>query len=282
MAYMVYLSPLGEDFTAAAGAYALRYNLELRIILLNGVEGDNEPYTWEQFTDIVLGASFVLMWNGKQAASALLGDLCRRKSIPCAFLEYGLMPQGDTLTIDPKGFNGDSLLCQPLDWVQSSDMDRLHDARGQLQGIYPFTNNSSYLVPLQIPSDTQILYYCGFKSMGEFGDYVCQLLGDRVVFRQHPLREGETYGLPNVVTAQQSGPFFKHAAAAQSVVGLTSTCLLEAAILGKPVMALGDHPLRTHADHDRVAAAALSMRIPRDEPVIAHVLERHGVIPLGV
>jgi hypothetical protein len=61
------------------------------------------------------------------------------------------------------------------------------------------------------------------------------------------------------------------------VVGITSTCLLEAAVLGVPVEAWGDHPLKTHPPHmhDRVAAGALALSVPRGGD-IKPILDRFG------
>jgi len=65
-------------------------------------------------------------------------------------------------------------------------------------------------------------------------------------------------------------------------VGITSTCLYEAAILGVPVVALGDHPLRLQPKHlqDRVLAGVLALRIDRESGDLGSVLDRFGIRPL--
>jgi len=66
------------------------------------------------------------------------------------------------------------------------------------------------------------------------------------------------------------------------VIGITSTCLYEAAILGVPVVALGDHPLRLQPKylHERVLAGALALRVDRETGNLADVLDRFGIRPL--
>jgi hypothetical protein len=65
-------------------------------------------------------------------------------------------------------------------------------------------------------------------------------------------------------------------------VGITSTTLFEAAILGVPVVALGDHPLRLRRpdEVDRVLAGALALRVNRSDGDLGAVLDRFNVRPL--
>lgn len=236
--------------------------------------------------DTLKRAAFVLIWNGLQNQGPLVSRLCRRRGIPHAFFEYGMLDQGNHWFVDPCGFCGDSVLNGPLHWVTDEDMSVMLSKREQLQRATPLAPTGEILVPLQIHNDTQILFHTPYRDMVEFMDDVVRMFpGQRIAFRHHPKSSsrGRTPSVPGNWRMDTGSPFLAAAARASLVVGLTSTCLYEAAVLGVPVMAMGDHPLRTHPahEHDRVAAGAFALNIPRDEPHFGPILERFGLRPLA-
>lgn len=232
----------------------------------------------------IRNCSFVWIWNGFHDNSAQFRELCTRQGIPFALCEWGLLPQADTFSIDPSGFCRWSSLNGDLSWVDKVDTRRLVDARNELRRQHPERDDGYVLVPLQIGTDTQILYNTPYRTMQEFADHLQAVFPtERLIFRKHP-KDSTPYRARSLnAKVCGEGGFMDVLAGAKSVVGLTSTCLLEAAIYGKPVLALGDCPLRTHAprNHDRVAAGALAMRLARANADPTPVLERFGLRPLG-
>ncbi|MHA7813261.1 MAG: capsular polysaccharide export protein, LipB/KpsS family [Phycisphaerales bacterium] len=228
-------------------------------------------------------AAFVFIWNGLQHQSAIVAEYCRTQHVPHCFIEYGMLPQRTTFFIDPDGFCGRSRLCKDLSWVTRSDMERLQAMREKLQAEHPLSDNGDVLVPMQIFADTQIMYNTHWRTMQGFVKYLKTIFHpEQLVIRPHPDGGADYDGLGVRVQNSKQVGFLEAVSKVRSVVGLTSTTLMEAVVLGKPVMALGDCALRGHCpeDHDRVAAGALAMTIDRQEGRISPILERFGLRPL--
>lgn len=218
---------------------------------------------WWRDADVIKRAPFVWIWNGRQYHSRLARDLCVAKRIPHVFFEFGLLGQERHVLLDDRGFCGDSSICDTLDWITQEHLQHLDMHRRRLQNVTPLNPNGSILVPLQIENDSQILYHTTYRSMGEFvEDVLAMFRGQDIVVRSHP-KSTASPNLPAGVRRCIGSSFFDSASMASMVVGLTSTTLVEATILGVPAIALGDHPLRSHraADHDKVAAAYLARNV---------------------
>jgi len=230
---------------------------------------------------VIKRSSMAVIWNGLQYGGPLVSRMCRRRGIPVCYFEWGFLPQSATFSIDPGGFCGDSILAADISWVTDADMQRLYQVRSQLQGQYPLKGGNHVLVPLQIENDTQILYFSPYRSMEEFvADVEAMYPSEAIIARPHPRSTAQRVFARAQVS--DSGSFLEAAASAGVVVGLTSTCLWEAAILGVPVVALGDHPLRLQPRdlHDRVLAGALALRIDRATGNLGSVLDRLSIRPL--
>lgn len=219
---------------------------------------------------------FAFIWNGRQHNAPLAGELCRRRGIPHCYIEWGWLPQSETLTVDPRGMCDQSVLMEDLSWVSQKDVDVILTERQKLQQQYPLKPGGHVLVPLQIENDTSVLYTCNYATMDEFVDDVRAMYpSQKVVFRPHPK---STRRRPDM---DSNGTWLEAAAGASAVVGLTSTCLLESALLGVPTFALGDCPLRHHSrsNVDRLLAGYWALRVRRDGSP-QQILERFGLRPL--
>lgn len=245
-------------------------------------------YRWEglkndlfQTATVIKHASMAVIWNGLQYGTPLATRLCRRRGIPVCYLEWGLLPQSDTFLIDPSGFCGDSILARDVSWVTESDMERLHQVRAGLQMKYPLQHGKHVLAVLQIENDCQTLYFSNYRNMEEFVVDVETMYPTGMIFaRPHPKSTAKrSFARAKLVGG---GEFLEAACKAGVVVGITSTCLYEAAILGVPVVALGDHPLRLQPKHlhERVLAGALALRVDRATGDLGLVLDRFNIRPL--
>ena len=228
-----------------------------------------------QTASYVKKAAIVGMWNGNQFISPQAAKLCRAQNIPHFFIEWGMLPQKQHCFVDPRGMCGDSILMEDLNWVTASDMAKLAETRAQLQAKYPLKNEGFILVPLQIENDSQVLFYSKYKRMSDFVEEIEALYPDkRIIVRPHPQTGNKNPRFSRAEVAKD-GDFLEWASRAEKVVGITSTTLYEAAILGVPVEAHGVHPLARHSNHNRVCAGALALRIPV-KGKIQDVLTRFG------
>lgn len=226
-------------------------------------------------------ASLAVIWNGLQFGGPLATRLCRLRGIPVCYIEWGMLPQAATFSVDPCGFCGDSILASDVSWVTDEDIDRLHRVRAELQKKHPLQGGDHVLAALQIENDTQILYFSRYREMEEFvADVEALYPSSEIIARPHP----KSHALRSFARAEVDGDgdFLDAAAKAGVVVSITSTCLYEAAILGVPVVALGDHPLRQQPKelHERVLAGALALSIDRTTGNLGSVLDRFGIRPL--
>jgi hypothetical protein len=245
-------------------------------------------YRWEGLkTDLfktansVKDASLAVIWNGQQYGGPLVTRMCRRRGIPVCYIEWGLLPQRSTFSVDPCGFCGDSILAKDVSWVTDADMERLYQVRSELQERHPLQGGDHVLAPLQIENDTQILFFSPYNKMEQFvADVETMYPAKRVIARPHPKSPAPRSFARAEVDA--SGDFLDAAAKAGVVVAITSTCLYEAGILGVPIVALGDHPLRQQPKHlhERVLAGALALRIDRATGSLHSVLDRFAIKPL--
>jgi len=251
-------------------------------------ESRGYSYRWEglkndmfKTASVIKHASMAVIWNGLQHGTPLATRLCRRRGIPVCYLEWGILPQDTTFLVDPLGFCADSILARDLSWVTDEDMERLHRVRRQLQRQYPLKRGKNVLAVLQIENDTQILYFSPYRNMEEFiADVEAMYPTGRIIARPHPKSSAKRAFKRALVRSR--GGFLEAASQAGVVVGITSTCLYEAAILGVPVVALGDHPMRLQPKHlhERLLAGVLALRIERETGDLGPILERFGIRPL--
>jgi len=245
-------------------------------------------YWWEGLKNdlfktatVIKNSSMAVIWNGLQHGTPLATRMCRLRGIPVCYLEWGMLPQAETFMVDPFGFCGDSILAKDVSWVTDQDMDNLYRVRETLQKQYPIQKSDHILAPLQIENDTQILYFSAYRKMEEFiSDVEVMYPTQRIIARPHPnSKPRRSFKRAEV---DRSGTFLEAASKASLVVGITSTCLYEAAILGVPVIALGEHPLKIQPQnlHEKVLAGALALTINRSTGSLAAILNRFGIAPL--
>tara|TARA_B100001778_G_C18592556_1_gene632991 strand:- start:1313 stop:2149 length:837 start_codon:yes stop_codon:yes gene_type:complete len=225
--------------------------------------------------DYIKYAKLVVIWNGMQQLGPLVTNLCDMRNIPKCYIEWGMLPQKQTYFIDPTGFCGKSILCKDISWVNENDLVKLYETRLDLQDKYPISDEGYILVPLQIENDTQILQFTKYRNMEEFiKDIEYMYPNNKIIVKTHPQSTAKRQFDRAVIAPQKD--FMLLASRASLVVGLTSTTLYEAAILGKPVVALGDHPLRYNDfyNRDRVLAGILALNIDRKTGDMRPILDR--------
>lgn len=256
----------GEQETRAMQTVASHYNLK---------------YYWEGLKndvfrsgDKIKKAKMVGIWNGKQHTTPLVARICEIRNIPKFYMEWGMLRQSEHFFVDPRGFCGDSILNHDLSWVNNEDIRKMLNKRDRLQQQYKLKDEGYILVPLQIENDTQVLFYTKYNSMDEFIKDIEDIYpNERVIIKPHPNSTAKRKS--NKEIFKEKVDFLELASKASVVVGLTSTTLYEAAILGKKVVSLANHPLynKTPEEKELILAGANFLNIPRPKPFDDHILQ---------
>jgi hypothetical protein len=231
---------------------------------------------------LVLEASLVCIWNGKQLGSSLMTEICESRGIPKFYLEWGMLPQSEHYFVDPCGFCGDSILNSDLTWVTDEDILKYKDIQKRLQDTYTLEDNGYILVPLQRSRDSQILYYTKYNSMQQFIDEVQYMYpNNNILIKPHPKERRLSFNPGKCRIADVDDDFMELASKASAVVGLTSTSLYEAATLGKNVISLGNHPISNQLldNRERLLAGINALNVHRQGADIKKILDRFGIEP---
>ena len=137
------------------------------------------------------------------------------------------------------------------------------------------------LVPMQIENDTQVLHNSHYNNMYEFVSHVETMYpNNKIIVKSHPNSPAKrTF---NRAESTDETDFLKLASQASVVVSISSTTLYEAGVLGVPVVALGDHPIRLNKKDklDKVLAGAMALNIDRANGSIKSVLDRFSLRPI--
>lgn len=213
-------------------------------------------------------ACSVIAWNGVTDHFIAIRQRLQQLAIALTYAECGFFPQHRHFYFDRSGVNhGSQLMTDPLDWVGPAELSALAARRQQLFSGLEVSDGGYCLVPLQIASDSNVQRYSSFTGgMQQYIDFVeAQPIDLPLRFKPHPkdlyarsyrcqrgqLVEGDTLSL---------------LAAASMVRGINSSVLLEAALLGKPVVADGQgwlyHPC---GDQQRLLAAMIARQFSVDE-----------------
>lgn len=233
-------------------------------------------------------AGLVVVWNGAQAHGRNITALCAAMKIPMLYIEWGVMPQAGSYLVDPRGLVGDSVLMSHLGWVTPEDIQRFETDITPIRARYPLEPTPGrILLPLQIENDTQVLYSGGWRNGVELIDEaLARYPGRQIVVRPHP-KSGNQYAsghsspLVTIESKEEVPDFLDAARRSEMVVGINSTGLTEAAMLGVEVVALGECPLRAQPRRfrRRLLAGYWALRVPRDTTPLG-VMRRFGCLPV--
>lgn len=289
------IRPMVQNLCSQLG---LEFHFEeiVRMVSPESLPSPTQRSPYRIFLTVCSNANIMCIWNGMHRYGPLLTDLCNSKAIPKFYIEYGMFTHRENIFVDPRGTCGDSILNHDVSWVTQEDMQALEAKRAAMQNWYEIGDEEYILVPLQIETDPQVLYYTKYKDMFDFvTDVVDMYPNNRILVKQHPmeivfgsnfdsLRERWTKERPdsNIEFIGGTVDLLSVAAKASLVVSLTSTSLYEAGILGKPVVALGDHPLarKSIEEKEKILAGALALNVSMQTGSIKPILDRFGINPL--
>jgi len=183
----------------------------------------------------------LFIWNGNLPDDEMVRRVTQRHGVQCIWAELGWFPQKDTVYFDPEGTNARSSI-RHINLGEREVDPRLEAFRRSYgDGVYSFRREGGYIfAPLQIESDTNIKQYSPFRTMDTFVGHLSYIFpDDKIVARPRPGRPTQLSSYPNVVV-NNADDLFLQIAGAKFVVGINSTVLLEALLLGKSVAAYGE------------------------------------------
>ncbi|TWI54206.1 capsular polysaccharide export protein [Pseudomonas duriflava] len=195
------------------------------------------------------------VWNGSNRYCQLFSGLLPQEA-PRFYFENGLLP--NTTTLDTKGVNFHNSV--PRDGRFYQDYAATVDLADQSQAVklIPRKPRASgqqevalperfFFIPFQDDRDSQVRYFSPYiRNMRELFNWARQLnqvCGIPIVLKEHPSSR-EQY--PDLHDATHEGLFFANGNSTQeliekslAVLTINSTVGLEAILLGKPVVTLG-------------------------------------------
>lgn len=232
-------------------------------------QGPYRHFKWRQaqrlFQECVttlsdLRPAAVAIWNGQKFYTAVAALAARHLGIQVLYFENGVLP--NTTTIDPKGVNANNSVPRDPAFYRNFK-DTLKDAvpvvaRPPRTGKKMVSTTeelpSRYLlVPLQIDSDTQVVIHSPWiASMHQFffemidASQKWQDRGLHVVFREHPSSRRNYADLHKIARSMprihfiSDRPLQEMIERATAVVTINSSVGVEALVLGRPVITVGN------------------------------------------
>lgn len=242
------------------------------------------------------GATHLGIWNGQGGRRQVLVAAARQCGLGGLFAELAPMP--GHITLDPLGVNAAGMLRADPDYYRAwaaanADQGLIEGWRGRLVARSGVRRESQgeradgpfLFVPLQVRGDTQIYAHGGWiDSIQRFIDEVARAAdhlpaGWRVVFREHPSdKVGNAAQLARLlgprVAVDNTTDTFDLVRRSEGVVTVNSSVGLQALLLGRPVLVLGQANyavpgmVGTAGDPDALAAAFAGARDwPHDAPL---------------
>lgn len=212
-------------------------------------------------SDQLSNAVGVLIWNGSMSVYQPIIEQCKSIDVDVSYVECGFFPQNKHFYLDKNGVNAKSQLYQDdLSWVSDDDIALLEDSLSQYKGNHRIELGDYILVPLQVPTDSNIINHSRFNNgMQEFIDYIEALYPEENIwFKPHPkdrLKASYQFSKGKLV----EGDLITLIAEAKKIHGINSSVLYEAALMGKEVFVEGDCLLKQHKGKiDKLLAAMLS------------------------
>ncbi len=200
----------------------------------------------------------ISIWNGHKYRDNILKAVNMHFSIPVLYLENGLLP--DSTTFDEQGINALNCIPKAPEFFKNGEFgeykSRTIVGREYTHKVTALQNalpEKYLLVPFQKERDSQILENSPhIKSMTQLFNLVKEALdasslGDvHVIFREHPSSKTPYNGLRETASKHpklhfdESTPLNDAIANATAVITINSSVGLEALLLNKKVIVLGD------------------------------------------
>ena len=221
--------------------------------------------SYEEYIEMFDGVDLVLIYNGYREniieATRAAKDL-QKKII---FSEVGYLPQKGWIAVDNVGLFCHSSLNDSIDWVTNEHIKTFNEYKNNsIYTKYLSGGESKYILCcLQMEWDAQITTCTSLRNFDVIKWCVENYPNEKIIIRIHPreLNKNKIKEIKkisseldqhiSVVGCNQNIPFLQHCLNSKFVVGLNSTSLIEAMMIGKDVIALADCPIKKHTSNNK-------------------------------
>lgn len=208
------------------------------------------------------GSGGTIMWNGSMPVFLPIKEKLRHLGLPVTYMECGFFPQSEYFYLDKQGVNAQSqLMNDDLSWVSRKDIQALEKLREEyFNGYLDIRKKDFVFVPLQVPSDSNVVNHSGYRDMQSFINYIEDLYADeQVIFKPHPKDNmADSYSFRHGQVTKDD--IKKLISQARLVHGINSSVLYEAALYGTEVIAEGNCLLNRHKAQIQHLLAAMAAR----------------------
>jgi hypothetical protein len=196
-------------------------------------------------------AQGVMVWNGSMSIHQPMLQQIERLGLDVTYVECGFFPQSQYFYFDKIGVNDQSQLkIDDLCWISSEHKTILDNIRSLFfLDVSPYPDSGYIFVPLQVPTDSNVLNHSRFKSgMQEFITHIeDNYQGEKILFKAHPKdRMKSSYRLKSGCFSEADSRSL--IMSSKLVHGINSSVLYEAVLGQKPVVAEGDCLLKRFSD----------------------------------
>ena len=202
----------------------------------------------------------VFIFNGLHPAEQRAAEIFRKRGTKVFYIEVGCLPQTDHYLVGktpqvaggmlegedvPPLTNEDDRYLQAF-FGKYSNGANMNEERTQVSGF------------LQLENDYAIKCYSKFRSMQEVIDTAKERYPDeKIVWKVHPKKR--RINLKADHTFYRGPSLWPHVARAKFCIAANSTTLIESALAGRPIVALGETPLN-RAEGPRAVVREINRR----------------------
>lgn len=232
--------------------------------------------TDKEIEDFAIKYDLFVINNGYREAQGNLVKIVKSLGKKTIFTELGHLPQKGNIHLDYNGlYHEDSLCFDDLNWITD---EQIKFAKNYIsKSIYgAFLNNQKedyILCPLQVDFDSSLLK-SKLKNINLIDFALKKYSNDRIIFKTHP-RHSEN-DKKNILSKYkdieiiENQSFLELAKNAKKIVGMSSTCLVEALAIDKEVEAIAECPIYFAIKNKKIQEKSF-----RDKFITAYVLSQY-------
>ena len=222
----------------------------------------------------------IFVWNGETERSRIVVDASRKYGKNISFLEVGYFSQKDHIMLTSGGSVGGALMraeSPPSPQDDDHEYLRLFFNRYSLGRDWQDSSCGTVLCLLQLAWDMAVRRYSDVKTTQQLVDRVESMFpDDSVLFRRHPKDQKTKIKTRHPISTSSS--LWDDVLPARIVIAINSTALYESVLAGKPVVAIGECPLKifpTLSQQRAVVREIIARQIPINSRDITQFIFRN-------
>ena len=244
--------------------------------------------SYKEFTEQRTRFDHIFIWNGWCPMSENVRRYCEYTGIPRTFIEVGWFPQSRYYHLDSDGIGGESSLmfARLSEYVTDDQVCIIENQISEniIRRSDSMTDSiDSIVVPLQCENDVNITKFSIYRTMYDFVEYVkLSHPGQQIIVKPHPLHPDAKFDPTGVEVADAKADLkLLMWERAKLVVGINSTALYEAALLGIPYESYGEGPANRWKKYRPLLLAVMyDKQIPIEAEDISYWLNKYSEVEL--